>query len=100
MKKRLMVLLALLLAQTTLQATWVDDVKLYYAVARYVVIQKIKSWNIFGKAVSLSNDDFDDDEFSFEPVNAKPATPPTFKIYRKKRNGSLILPQIRRKNKK
>ena len=73
--------------QTTVQAKLWDDVKLYYAVACFVVMEKIKSMNPFGKAIASL--DYDDD-FSFEP---DPIVVPKFKKYHTK-NGKLILPTI------
>ncbi len=94
MKKKLMMIWILLFGvQTTLQATWLHDMQLYFAIARYVVMQKIKSINPFGKGVSSLNyedDDFLDDDFSFEP---DPVVTPTFKKYPTK-NGKLVLPTI------
>ena len=92
MKKKLMILfMTLLFMQTSIQATWIDDLKLYYAIACFIVTEKIKSMNPFGKATSSLDFDYENDDFSFEP---EPVSKPTFKIYRKKMSGSLQLPVI------
>lgn len=89
MKKKLMMIWMLLFGvQTTVQAKLWDDVKLYYAVACFVVKERIKSMNPFGKAIASF--DYDDEDFSFEP---NPVAVPKFKKYQTK-NGKLILPTI------
>ncbi len=96
MKKKLMMILMMLGVQASVQATWMQDLHFYYIIARHVVVQKIKSFNFFGKAVGSSDDD--DDIFSFE--SEAPAKNPTFKLYSRNKKGQVILPQIKRKPKK
>jgi hypothetical protein len=62
MNKKLMVLLTILSfgLQTNLKANWYENAQNYYHVARWILAEKIKSMNPFGKAIAV--------EFDEEPV--------------------------------
>ncbi len=83
MKKKLMMMLGLLGMQSSIQALSVQEVQLYCAIVRHVVVQKIKSLNPFGKAVGLSEEDDFFDDMDLTPAPKKEYT---FKKYSRKYN--------------
>ena len=82
MKKKLILILALLGMQNTMQALSLQELKFYASIASYVLIQKLKSYNPFGKIAVTT----EEDDFSFDDITPAPKKTYTFKKYKRKYN--------------